>query len=163
MTATDNPEAVPIFDAVLHPHRSLTRRGFVVLMALVGLVSFVAGGAFYLAGAWPVLGFFGLDVALIWLAFRLNYRSARQAEHLRLTADALEVRRISPTGRVTRWQFQPYWLRVELADDDRRLTLTSHGRSLAIGGFLAPAERASLCAALKAALARCRCLPAPIC
>lgn len=167
-----NPDAQPVdperpllFDAVLRPHRSLSGPGFAVLMAAVCLVSFGAGLAFLLMGAWPVFGFFGLDVALIYLAFRLNYRDARRSEHVRLSADSLEVRCVGPSGRVSRWRFQPYWLRVDLdaaGENHSRLTLTSHGRSLSIGDFLAPEERASLCEALKAALARCRCLPAPI-
>ena len=55
-----------LFSARVTPHRSLNRTGFTVLMAFVGVVSFVAGIAFYLMGAWPVLGFFGLDVLLIY-------------------------------------------------------------------------------------------------
>ena len=166
MTETDLPRASEplLFDAVLHPHRSLSRADFTVLMAALGVASFAVGLAFLLRGAWPVFGFFGLDVALVYLAFRLNYRSGRLIERLRLTPRTLEVQRITPSGRVTRWRFQPYWLRVELEapqDHHSRLTLRSHGRALTIATFLSPGERASLCAALKAALARCRCLPAP--
>jgi len=154
-----------LFDAVLHPHRSLNRGGFIALMAALGVVSFTAGMVFLLAGAWPVFGFFGLDVALVWLAFRLNYRSGRLVERVRLTCQALEVERIAASGRASRWRFQPYWLRVVLEDRGEhhsRLALRSHGKELVIGAFLSPPERASLCAALTAALARCRCLPAAI-
>ncbi len=52
-----------IFSAVITPHRSLGRVGFLLLMAIFGAVSFVAGMAFLMDGAWPVFGFFGLDVA----------------------------------------------------------------------------------------------------
>ena len=165
----DAPAASPrdelLFDAVLHPHRSLSRAGFIVLMMALGAISFTAGMVFLLAGAWPVVGFFGLDVALVYLAFRLNYRAGRLVERLRLTFEALEVERIVPSGRTSRWRFQPYWLRVVLEDRGEhhsRLALRSHGKELVIGAFLSPPERASLCAALTAALARCRCLPAAI-
>ena len=43
-------------------------------MVAIGAVSFVAGVVFLLMGAWPVFGFFGLDVLLLYWAFRLNYR-----------------------------------------------------------------------------------------
>ena len=66
-----------IFSAVITPHRSLGRVGFLVLMALFGGVSFVAGMVFLLIGAWPVFGFLGLDVLLVYWAFRLNYRAPR--------------------------------------------------------------------------------------
>ncbi|MDP6953830.1 MAG: DUF2244 domain-containing protein [Alphaproteobacteria bacterium] len=172
METSRNPDAQPadqgqplLFDAVLRPHRSLSGSGFLVLMAVIGVVSFAAGMVFLLMGAWPVFGFFGLDVALIYFAFRLNYRDARRSERLRLRRDSLEVQRVGPGGHISRWRFQPYWLHVDLenaAEHHSRLTLSSHGRSVSIGDFLAPEERASLCEALRAALGRCRCLPEPI-
>lgn len=148
-----------LFDAVLLPHRSLSPVGFVVLMACVGVVSFTAGMVFLLAGAWPVVGFFGLDVALIYLAFRMSYRSGRLRETVRLTKDALTVRRILPSGAVRSWTFQPYWLRVEMDDPPEhhsQLRLTSHGQVLVIGAFLTPAERLELARALETALRRQR-------
>jgi len=78
-----SPEAH--FSAVLLPHRSLGRKGFIILMGVISLVSFITGIAFYMQGAWPVLGFFGLDVLLIYGAFRLNYRAARLRETIELT------------------------------------------------------------------------------
>lgn len=160
----DQPPGPTLFDAELRPHRSLGPSGFLVLMSCVALVSFVTGVVFLIAGAWPVLGFFGLDVALIYLAFRLNYRSGRLTERVRLSPARLEVERTSPSGRVTRWQFQPYWVRVRLeaaGEHHSRVTLSSHGRKLSVGAFLSPDERSSFCAALKDALARCRNGPEP--
>ena len=147
------------FDAVLTPHRSLSPTGFWVLMTLVSAVSFVSGMFFALHGAWPVFGYFGLDVLLIYLAFRASYRSARLYETVKLTADALVVERIGPGRRRARWSFQPYWLRVELDDPPQhhsQLRLTSHGRSLVLGAFLSPGERFELAAALSQALRRQR-------
>src|SRR5712671_3378683 len=88
------------FDAVLQPHRSLSPTGFWILMAAVTGLSFAAGIAFLLMGAWPIFGFFGLDVALLYLAFRLNYRSGRLVETVRLTDRQLTVRRLHPGGKV---------------------------------------------------------------
>ena len=150
------------FDAVLVPHRSLSPGGFWLLMALISGVSFVSGMYFVLKGAWPVTGYFGLDVLLIYLAFRASYRSARLHETVKLTEDALVVERVSPSGRRARWTFQPYWLRVEMDDPPEhasRLTLASHGRSLVIGAFLSPDERFEVAKALKDALQCCRQAP----
>ncbi len=144
-----------IFDAELAPNRSLGRAGFIAVMAGVIVISVGLGVFFLLQGAWPVLGFFGLDIALLYLAFRLSYRSGRLRETIRVTADEVMVRRIAPNGRTTEWRFNPYWLRVALDDPvehHSQITLTSHGRSLVIGPFLAPEERASLVAALRDAL-----------
>ena len=146
------------FDAVLYPHRSLPPRGFLVLMLVLGAVSFAAGVSFVLIGAWPIFGYFGLDVLLVYLAFRASYRSARMHEWVRLTEEALTVERVGQRGDRRRWQFQPFWLRVVLEerDETNRLVLASHGRELVVGGFLAPAERKRLAVALKSALHRWR-------
>lgn len=154
-----------LFDAVLMPHRSLSRAGFRVLMMLVAALSTILGLVFYLIGAWPIVGLLGLDVALVWLAFRLSYRSGRLRETLELSTASLTVRRTLPSGRAREWRFQPYWLRVEVdrpQAPDGRLTLASHGRRLTIGAFLTPGERISLAAALARALARLHCRPEPL-
>src|SRR5262249_42135057 len=87
------------FRALLTPHRSWRPSGFLVLMAALSGISFVRGLAFYLAGAWPVMGFFGLDVALIYLAFRLNSRSGRLYETVELTPGLFSWTRVHPSGR----------------------------------------------------------------
>ncbi len=151
-------------DAVLAPHRSLPPAGFLIVMLAFGGLSFVAGILFVLHGAWPVTGFFGLDVGLVYLAFRINYRSARRAERIRLLSDALTVDRLGVRGERRSWRFQPYWLRVileEKGDDSNRLIITSHGRSLVLGSFLGAGERRSVAALIEDALARWRAHLAP--
>jgi uncharacterized membrane protein len=149
----------PFFERVLLPHRSLPSRNFHLLMGMLGLISLAAGIGFVSIGAWPVIGFFGLDVALVYLAFRLNYRSARQSETIRLAGDAFTVERISVRGEWRKWQFQPFWLRVILEERpgaSNRLLVASHGRSLVIGDFVPPTSRCELAAAIREALARWR-------
>jgi uncharacterized membrane protein len=148
-----------LFDAVLYPHRSLSPRGFAILMAAIALVGFGGGITFLLIGAWPVFGFFGLDVALIYWAFKASYRSGLAHEIVRLTPRELSVERVAPSGRSRRWSFQPYWLRVEFDEPPEhasQLSLTSHGRSLTIGAFLTPQERGEVATALRHALAKCQ-------
>ena len=147
------------FDAVLHPHRSLSPLGFLILMVALASVSFVAGIMFLLAGAWPVFGFFGLDVLLVYIAFRANYRSGMVYETLRLTSDDFTVMRVLPNGKSKSWSFQPYWLQVEMDDPPQpgsELRLSSHGRSLVIGSFLTPIERLEVAQAISEALRRNR-------
>lgn len=149
-----------IFSAVVTPHRSLGRTGFLVLMGAVTLVSFVAGMVFVLAGAWPVFGFFGLDVLLIYLAFRASYRSAAAYEEVIVTPVALTVRKVSARGAVAEWTFNPRWVRLERESDEdfglQRLSLHAHGTSLPIARDLAPSERESFADALAVALGAVR-------
>ena len=154
--------AVPapvFFERVLAPHRSLPPRGFRLLMLGLGFVSLAYGIVFVAIGAWPVFGFFGLDVALVYLAFRVSYRSARRRETLRLAGDDFTVERVGVYGHRRLWRFQPFWLRVvleERAGDRNRLCLASHGCSIVIADFLAPEARRELAATLREALARWR-------
>lgn len=162
MTTRSDLAPPVLFDAVLYPNRSLGRNGFVILMLLFGGLCFIGGLLFSLLGAWPVAGFLGLDILLLYGAFRLSYRSGRITESVRLTGDSLTVTRRQPDGVVRRWDLQPYWVRViiESADDDQcRVILRSHGRDLVLGGFLAPEERRDLGLALDQALADWRTRP----
>jgi uncharacterized membrane protein len=147
------------FERVLWPHRSLPPRGFRLLMLGLGVLSVIVGIIFAAAGAWPVCGFFGLDVALLYLAFRLSYRSARQRETLRLADGQFTVERVDIYGARRLWRFQPFWLRVvleERRDESNRLLLASHGKSIVIGDFLAPPVRRDLAATLREVLSRWR-------
>ena len=153
------------FDAVLTPNRSLSPRGFLILMLAICAVSFVAGVVFFVVGAWPVVGFLGLDVALIFLAFKVNFRHASVVESVRLTRDHLVVERINHWGQKRSWEFTPAWLQVLVEDSAARrgLVLRSHGKSLAIGRFLTREEQRELAGALRQALARAAapCKPQP--
>jgi uncharacterized membrane protein len=153
--------AAPIihWETILRPHRSLPPRGFHILMLLLTAVSFVCGVMFIRMGAWPVCGFFGVDVLLVYGAFRLSYRSGRRRETLRLADDDFTVERVSVRGEARFWRFQAFWLRVRLVErteDMNRLLVSSHGKSLAVGGFLSAAERRDLAADIEAALGRWR-------
>jgi uncharacterized membrane protein len=155
--STQNGSESLWFDAVLTPHRSLPPMGFGILMAVLAVVSFAAGMSFVLRGAWPVFGFFGLDVGLVYLAFKLNYRSGRIAEIIKLDKEALTIARRFPDGETRSWRFEPYWLQVLLlgpAGRDPSLILRSHGRDLVIAAFLTVPERRELADALLAALRR---------
>ena len=140
-----------LFNAVLSPHRSLSKTGFLILIASIGTVNFVIGMMFMLNGAWPVLGFCGLDVLLVYVAFRLNYRDARAFETLCLTRHLLTLEKVSPSGHRQNWRFQPYWIKVVVDNTPRPgagLALASHGRHIDFAAFLTDDERLSLAEAL---------------
>jgi uncharacterized membrane protein len=145
-----------LFSARLTPHRSLDRTGFLVLMTFLTAVSFAAGVAFLLMGAWPVVGFFGLDVLVIYWAFRVNFRRAAAIEEISVTPSELRVRRVSHRGHVVEWVLNPLWVRLDQKTHAEfgieRLYLVSRGRHVSVGSFLGPDEKASFAKALMAAL-----------
>jgi uncharacterized membrane protein len=145
-----------IFSATITPHRSLGSTGFFVLMLCVSAASFVSGMAFLLMGAWPVFGFFGLDVLLLYLAFRANFRAARAHEEVTVTASELTIRKVSPRGRVREWTLNPLWVHLDRIVHQEfgieGLFLVSGGHRVAIAACLSPDEKASFAQALSAAL-----------
>jgi len=149
-----------IFAALLTPHRSLSRTGFLVVMSFVSAVSLAAGIAFLIMGAWPVVGFFGLDVLAIYVAFKINFRRAKASEEISVTPSELRLRRISHRGHVMEWVFNPLWVQLDqIAHQEfgiERLYLVSKGRRVAIASFLGADEKASFAKALGAALTAAR-------
>lgn len=152
---TSAPTAPLRLDLELRPHRSLPPRGFALVMAAVAVACAGTGIGFTLAGAWPVVGFLGLDVLAIWIAFRISYRRARAVERLWLDGDTLTLERVRPRHPPQRWSFPAHWVQVRIDDPprpDSPLVIASHGRSVEIGSFLSPAERARVARRLRAAL-----------
>src|SRR6266481_4483590 len=145
-----------LFSAIVTPHRSLSGAGFLIVMAAIGGVSFAAGVVFLMLGAWPVFGFFGLDVLLIYWAFRANYRAAAAYEEVTVTASELRVRKVSHRGKASEWSLNPLWVKLDRETHEEfgieRLFLVSRGRRLPVASFLGPQEKESFATALGAAI-----------
>ena len=150
----------PVWSVTLWPHRSLKPDGFRTLMwgsaAAMSLpILALAGTPAALALApYALLALFAL-----WLFFKMNYRSARLTEELRLWPDAIAVERRDPAGRVRRWAANPYWVDIDIADTkavERYLTLRGAGRRIELGAFLTPDERAALAEELRTRIAGLR-------
>ena len=159
-SGNDQGSESPLFSATITPHRSLGRKGFIAVMCAVGGISFIAGMVFLIAGAWPVMGFFGLDVLLIYWAFRANYRAAAAYETVTVTASEIVVRQISHRGRKAELSFNPLWVKLERESDPEfgagTLYLVSRGRKFAIAAFLSPKEKDAFAGALLDALHEAR-------
>lgn len=156
---TPPAQEASVFSAVLRPHRSLGPKGFIILMSILAGISFIAGVAFLSMGAWPVFGFFGLDVLLVYIAFRLNYRAGRLYETVEVTPHELTITRVHPSGRTERFACNPYWARVRLAQArDGRTDLRLHlrGKEMSFGRFLTDDERHDFARALTGALVQAR-------
>jgi uncharacterized membrane protein len=159
MTENPYPAQVRPFRLILAPHRSLGAKGFVLLMTLFGGVSFVAGIVFMRVGAWPVLGFFGLDVLLLYGAFKLNYRSGRLYETIDISPTDVVLARFHPDGRSERFVCNPFFARVDLGervDGQTFLSLRARDRSVLFGTFLTDDERREVAVELRRALVAVR-------
>ena len=156
-----NPDADDgaIFVARLSPRRSFTPVAARKLLVAAFAASSVFSLPFYLVGAWPIVGFLGLDVLMLWLAFRASFRAARAYEDYRLTYLDFEFARVSPHGARREWRFNPAWVTLEHSRSERaaeRLALRSSGRRLEIATFLGPDEKAQFAGDLGRALGEAR-------
>lgn len=143
-------------DAVLTPHRSLSPRGFHLLFAFVIAMNCAIGAYFLAHGAYPVLGFLGLDILAVWLAFHMNYRAARRQERVQVAAEHIHLSRASPKGE-DHWVVSPLWARV--SRDDLGVRIASGRDAMRVGAFLSPKEQSDFARALDAALHRARRAP----
>ena len=146
------------WSVTLTPHRSLSREGFVAIMVILVVLNFVGGMFFFVVGAWPVTGFMGLDVVLMWWAFRRNFSDAKRAERIIVEDDLVTLQRLSAAGAKESIEFNRRWLKVELEFDEAReivgrLLLSYRGSLTEVASFLGADERQSLSKALRQALA----------
>ena len=150
----------PLFEDTLSPHRSLGPRGFRVLMASTVVLSAIVTIPFFILRAWPIVGFMGLDLLALYVAFRVNFRAARAREHFRLTYFELLFERVGPRGARRQWRMSPSFVRLERIDDEeygpQRLTLHSRGQSWRIAGGVGPERKAEFAGGLARALVEAR-------
>jgi uncharacterized membrane protein len=153
-------QAKPIFAATLTPHRSLTPRGKGVVIGLVSAMALVPGVLFYLAGAWPVIGFMGLDVLAIWAAMSISMRSGKAQEVLTLWPTALELKKVDAKGKEEILTFVPQDVRFVIDRDYNErvnaLWLKEQNRRVALGAFLSTDEKLSLSKVFGTALRKAR-------
>jgi uncharacterized membrane protein len=149
-----------IFRTRITPHRSLDARRVRLLLLIFAGCCAASSIPFVVLGAWPVAGFLGLDVLLLFVAFRLNVRSARAYEDVAVTPVELSVERVSPTGKRRAWRFSPGFVRLEREEMEdygvTRLDLVSRGRRVEVAAALGPQARADFARDLALALAQAR-------
>jgi uncharacterized membrane protein len=139
-------------DAVLTPHRSLSRRGMLFLVIAFAALNAIIAAFFLAQGAWPVLFFNAIDVLLLILALRLNFRDARVEERVRVGGDCVHVMRRTSMGQQAHWVVNPFWVRATVAK--KGVEIAAGKRAVYVGAFLSPQEQAAFGIALRAALAK---------
>ena len=161
----DQPKSQPLERLTIWPHRSLSRKGFAILITiLVGLLSTIGVG-FFLAGAWPVIGFLGLELLVVWGAFNLNFRAAKVRETIETSTETLKIAHTDERGKSATTEFPLGWLRIHLSPSvtpnvsaryRQRVIISSHGRRTEVGAFLHPAEKAKLSQEINGMVSRSR-------
>lgn len=140
-------EQKPTFCAVLTPHRALSPKGIRIVIIITCLLALIPGLVFFLMGAWPVVGFLGADVALLYWALTRSHADVYGFEEITLFRDKLLWRKVSPKGVETIKEMNPFWTKLEIGKDleDRvtNIMLTSNAQKIQIGSFLNPDDKKS--------------------
>ena len=126
-------------DITVLPYRSLSKKGFRNLMFIVSLIFFLVGVFFWYIGAWPVFGFLGLDVLLLYYAFKINYKSGEIFETVKIIQQNLLITRNFPSGKIQSWDLEPYWTKAEILKENshnHNLVIKSENKVVMIGSFL---------------------------
>lgn len=154
----------PVAEQLLHvrlvPHRSLSAGNFRLLMGVVAMIGTASSLPFLIMGAWPVAGFMGADVLLVYLAFKANFKAARAYEDVCVTPLELSLAKVSAKGLRREFRFNPSWVRLHKEEHEefgiQRLSLRSRGRSVEVAGFLGPDAKAEFASGLTRALNEAR-------
>lgn len=140
-------------DATITLNRSLSPAGFKVLFGVVVAVNVLFALFFFAIGAWPAPIFLGLDVLLVWLAFRASFKAAERAERVQVSAEEVTVLHDARTV----WRSPTAFTRVDVeGDEERRVRLRLSGRAFTVARSLSPPERKRFAAALQDAIRNAR-------
>lgn len=157
---TTRTQARPLFAATLTPNRSLSRRGLRIVVAATVVFASIPAMILFSLGAWPVVGFMGLDVLLIWWALSNSRQDGRKYEQITLWSDQLELKQVSGRGREQLKRFNPFHVKLVIDRDINERTTALHLRTAdsdtEIGAFLSPDDKASFAKVFGTALKKAR-------
>lgn len=142
-------------DAVITPNRSLSERGFIILISVVTLANCCSAAVFIYMGAVFVPFFLALDVLAVFVAFIVSFRAARQVERVQVTAREIVVTYEAPKWSRVVWESPTAFTRVAVETDDDRtvgLRLALSGKEVAVAQALSPRERGEFAKALQDAI-----------
>ncbi len=149
------PDAEKIrFSRVLRPQRSSSDRAIRIVTYFVLFLFIPTGTAFLIAGAWPVFGLMGLEVAGLIFALHYNHKVGSAFEAITLTEREFRFSRVDHWGKRRHWTFQPQWLQFRVDGPSRQLIAGTHGKRIVIGKFLNLDEKEALCATLEREIRR---------
>ena len=146
-------------DAEIRPNRSLSQRGFILLIAVITVFNCAAAAVFLSMGAIYVPMFLGLDVLAIVFAFLASFAAARQVERVVVTPRLIQVIRQTPRWSRLVWESPTAFTRVQLVVEDDQavgLRLKLSGKEAPVAQALSPGERAAFAEALERAIRSAR-------
>jgi uncharacterized membrane protein len=146
-------------DAEIRPNRSLSERGFIILISVVTVANCASAAVFIMLGATLVPFFLGIDVVAIVVALLVSFKAARRIERVQVSASEVLVTLETPKWRRLVWRSPTAFTRVRVERDDERavaLKLALSGKEAVVAAALSPRERADFAKALERAIWRAK-------
>lgn len=137
----------------LHPNRSATWKETRTFVLLVGFIVLFIALVWAFVGAWIILPFAGLEVALLAFFMHKVSKKTYESEELQLSANALKfsgpkLQRLWPRAEVAVTVFRAEKAfdvcRIFIHDHDRRCTLETHDGCVECGVFLNQKDKQEL-------------------
>jgi uncharacterized membrane protein len=145
-------EGAARFAITARRNNSLSSSGRYLALGIILVAPLGIALAFtWVFGAWLILPFAGLEMAVLYLAFRYIDRHAADYERVAIIDDRLDVEVVN-AGRMSRFEFNRCWAQVVCAEDGSRLALRSHGFELEIGRHMNHEQRLEAARALRLGL-----------
>jgi uncharacterized membrane protein len=142
-------------DAVITPHRSLSDRGFMVLISIITVANCASAAVFLKMGATLVPVFLGIDVLAVLVALLVSIRRARNRERVQVSASEVRVVHETPAASTLVWESPTAFTRLFVERDEDQVTalrLALSGREIPVAAALSPRERTEFAKALDRAI-----------
>ena len=134
------------FEILLKPNSSLTGAARVLFLGSIFFICSVIGIGFFLAGGTMILPFAGLEIVLVYLAFRLSFNWSNQKQIIILSKEHVEVRVDGLKEFFTWKEFRSFAtfnvIKNDAKDDD--LSFRSKGKEIIVGSFLNEEDKSIL-------------------
>ena len=142
-------------DIKIYRNQSLTTRGLYILMFFITIPASYLGISFYVLGAWPVLGFMGFEILLIYIAFKILFYNNKFYEHIILDSEKLNILFKKKNKIIKKIELEPTWVQVKIEkiyENEDTLIVSSHGKKIILANYLIPEERLKLAGKIKSGL-----------
>jgi uncharacterized membrane protein len=134
------------FSVILKRNCSISPAGLAGVFVALALLVLVIGAGFAIAGAWLVLPFAGLEVALLVAAYLAYARRATDYERIELESGRLTVE-VAEAQKTSRYEMEARRARVVL--ENERVVLQGAREQLELGRHLDADRRAEFAAELQ--------------
>jgi len=147
-------------DAEIRPNRSLSERGFIILISVITIANVASAAVFVRMGAHFVLPFLGIDLLAVIVAFLASFRAGRVIERIQVSPAEVKVTYETPKDSRVVWESPTAFTRITLERDEEDRVMALHlalsGRETAVAAALSPGERGEFAKALEEAIWKAR-------